>query len=37
MLPDDLTSDPILTAANLIAKVTPELTSKDADFITFKR
>jgi hypothetical protein len=37
MLPDDLTSDPVVTAANLMAKVEPELTNKDADFITFKR
>lgn len=37
MLPDDLTSDPVLTAANLMAKVNPELSSNDADLIMFKR
>ena len=37
MLPDDLTSDPVLTAANLMAKVKPELTNKDAERIMFKR
>ena len=37
MLPDELTSDPVLTAANLMAKVKPELSSNDADLITFKR
>lgn len=37
LLPDDLTADPVVTAASLIAKVTPELGNKDADLITFKR
>jgi hypothetical protein len=37
MLPDDLASDLVVTAANLMAKVMPELSSQDADFITFKR
>ncbi len=35
--PDDLTNDPIATAANLMAKVAPELSSDDADLIMFKR
>jgi hypothetical protein len=34
---DDLTSDPAVTAANLMAKVEPELANNDADLITFKR
>ena len=35
--PDDLTSDPVVAAANLMAKVEPELVNPDADLITFKR
>ena len=35
--PDDLTDDPVVTAAGLIAKVEPELAGNDAGLITFKR
>lgn len=31
--PDDLTSDPVATAATLMARVEPELANKDADLI----
>jgi hypothetical protein len=34
---DDLTSDPVTTAASLMAKAEPELANNDADLITFKR
>ena len=35
--PDDLTDDPVVTAAGLMAKVEPQLANDDADLITFKR
>jgi len=35
--PDDLTGDPIATAASLMAKAKPELANPDADTIRFKR
>jgi hypothetical protein len=35
--PDDLSGDPVVTAASLMAKVGPELVNPDADLITFKR
>jgi hypothetical protein len=35
--PNELISDPVATAANLMAKVEPELANDDADLITFKR
>ena len=35
--PDDLTNDPVATAAKIMAKVAPKLFSDDADLITFKR
>lgn len=35
--PDDLTDDPVVTAAGLMARVEPELGNGDADLITFKR
>jgi len=35
--PDDLTDDPVATAASLMAQVKPELANRDADLISFKR
>lgn len=35
--PDDLATDPVATAAKIMAKVEPELSSRDGDFIAFKR
>ena len=33
LLPDDLTSDPVVTATDLIAKAKPELAKSDTDLI----
>jgi hypothetical protein len=35
--PDDLKDDRVATAATLMAKVEPELASRHADLIMFKR